>query len=207
MYNKYLKYKNKYLSLKKMFGGMYQEPEPEPETISVIACLPNGEERSIRINKEPAEVVNEVARVFGVLIDDLDVSFNDNVIGLGYTAEDCGIVNGSRLTIRIDTQVRTTTKFRRIIVDICNHPDNLRLHLVPDDLVGRVESTPGTDDLLNINFSGYRLRALPDSFKNIIIVGNLILSDNELTSFPRDFNSNRIEGSLTLDWRKFDFRW
>ena len=98
LYNsKYLKYKNKYLSLKKMFGGTKSDHN-EVDKLNVIACLPNGEERSVAISKKE-EVVTAMARELGVRPTQIVVSFTDNVIGLGLTAEDCGIVNSSRLTV------------------------------------------------------------------------------------------------------------
>ena len=188
MYNKYLKYKNKYLSLKKMFGGT--------KKVNVIACLSHGEERSISFNNEE-EVVSAIARELGVDLRRLSVSFTDNIVGSGLTAEDCGIVNNSRLTITVN-KISTKTQFRGIIEDICNHPLNLGLRLDPEDLMSSVQSTKDTDDLLNINFSGFKLRILPESFEYLIIVGDLALENNYLRLLPTNFHTITIGGSLFL---------
>ena len=90
MYNKYLKYKNKYLSLKKMFGGT--------KKVNVIAVLPNREERVISFSDDE-ELINAVARELSVKPTQIMVCYTGSVVSTGLTAEDCGIDNHSRLTI------------------------------------------------------------------------------------------------------------
>jgi hypothetical protein len=174
-----------------MFGGMQ---------VNVIACLSNGEERSISFDNEE-ELVPAIARKLGVNSSRLSVSFTDNIVGNGLTAEDCGIVNNSRLTITVN-KISTKTQFRGIIDDICNHPRNQILGLDPEYLMSRVESTKDTDDLVNIDFSSFELNALPESFEYLIIVGDLALDSNFLRLLPTNFHTITIGGSLFLHYNQ-----
>ena len=66
--------------------------------VNGITCLPNGEGRSVSFLEE-GEVVKAMARELGVRPTQICVSFTDNVVGMGLTAEDCGIVSNPRLTV------------------------------------------------------------------------------------------------------------
>ena len=81
--------------------------------VNVITCLPNGEERSVSFLNEE-EVVAAMARELGVRSTQICVSFTDNVVGMGLTAEDCGIVNNSRLTVTfiVDEVIRPPTNIQ-----------------------------------------------------------------------------------------------
>jgi hypothetical protein len=133
MYNsKYLKYKNKYLSLKKILGGMYQEPDNK---VNVIVCLFNGEERSITILKKE-KLVPAIARELGVRPTQIIVFFIDNFVNIGLTAEDCRIVNNSRLTITyIDDIIKTKEQFNKHVL-----PNMMELnsHLISDEIMNRI---------------------------------------------------------------------
>ena len=85
----------------------------EASKANVITCLPNGEERCVSFLKEE-ELVSAMARELGVRRTQICVSFTDNVVGMGLTAEDCGIVNNSRLTVTfiVDEVIRPPTNIQ-----------------------------------------------------------------------------------------------
>jgi hypothetical protein len=202
MYNKYLKYKNKYLSLK-ILGGMFQEPDDEVNVnVNVIVCLPNGEERPITISKEE-ELVPAIARELGVRPTQIIVSFIDNVVGLGLTAEDCGIVNNSRLTITfIVDEIKTKAQFRNHVL-----PNMMELnqHLDPDEIMYRVTTLNGAEDenIQNINFMNFDINGLPEIFGNMIVTGDMNLSYNNFTTLPDSLGNIKVFGNLNLSKNNF----
>ena len=111
LYNsKYLKYKNKYLSLKKMLdggGGGVSVHKKETEKVYPIMCLPNGGcERNVSIIKEE-DLVFAMARELGVRPSRIHVFFMDNEVGRGLSADDCGILDNSRLTVTFENIIET----------------------------------------------------------------------------------------------------
>jgi len=199
MYNyKYLKYKNKYLELKKILGGMYQEDNK----VNVIVCLPNGQERSINILKEE-KLVHAIARELGVRPTQIIVSFIDNVVNIGLTAENCGIVNDSRLTITfIDEKIKTKEQFREHVLPNMMELNN---HLNPDEIMRRVTTLNGEEngDIQNINFMNFRINTLPEIFGNMIVTGNVNLSYNNFTTLPDSLGNIKVLGNLNLSHNNF----
>ena len=195
MYNsKYLKYKNKYLSLKKMFGGT--------KKVNVIAVLPNGEERGISFSDDE-ELINAVAKELDVRPTQIIVSFEDNVVLMGLTAEDCGIGNHSRLTITfIDDEIKTKEQFKEHVL-----PNMMKLnpHLDPDEIMSRVTTLNGLEngDIQNINFMNLKIDRLPEIFGNMIVTGDMNLSYNNFITLPDSFGNIKVFGNLNLSNNKF----
>ena len=60
-----------------------------------------------------------MARELGVPPTQICVSFTDNVVGMGLTAEDCGIVNNSRLTVTfIVDEMKTESEMMEVSIAI-----------------------------------------------------------------------------------------
>ena len=75
----------------------YGISKPEPEHIYVILVLPSGERVcSLRTD---ACLITQVAGVLGLNLYRITVSFDNSIIDMGLTLEDCCIVKNSRLTV------------------------------------------------------------------------------------------------------------
>ena len=211
LYNsKYLKYKNKYLSLKKMFGGMESDggmKSDDEKKINIIVSIPYGVERVVSILKNE-DLVPAMAKEFGVHWKQIQLSFEDNNVEKGLSAENCGIVNYSRLTVNISNIIiKTKTIFNEIVA-----PDIVKLnpHLTLENIMGRVFNyrdarDPGPlqhdqdeDDIIDIRFTGIKLIELPESFGYIHVRNNLFLDNNNLKTLPGSFGNITIGGSLYL---------
>ena len=73
-------------------------------------------------------LVTGMARELGVRTTQIVLSFNDNVIGMGLTAEDCGVVDYSRLTVTyIDDEIKTEQQVRE---PTCNGRKQLPKRLI-----------------------------------------------------------------------------
>ena len=103
--------------------------------MKIIACLPNGEEKTLSLIKDE-DVVSAIARELGVRVTRICVSFTDNVVGMGLTAEDCGIVNNSRLTVTfIVDEMKTESEIMEVSIAIVQH--NPRIGLTADDIFAK----------------------------------------------------------------------
>ena len=186
LYNsKYLKYKNKYLSLKKIFGG---------GDLNLIIVLKSGE-RIISISKEE-ELVPAIARELGLKTSQIQVSYNNNVVTSGLTAEDCGINNNSRVTVDNMVYFITTYEdFSPVVNEIFKLNYNSS-GLTFEELMNCV--TFNNNNIVHINFEDKRINRLPESFGNIKITGDLNLSNNIFQTLPESFGNIIVGGNLYL---------
>ena len=107
----------------------------EASKVNVITCLPNGEERSVSFLKEE-DLVVAMARELGVRSTRICVSFTDNVVGMGLTAEDCGIIHNSRLTVTfIVDEMKTESEIMEVSIAIVQH--NPRIGLTADAIFAK----------------------------------------------------------------------
>ena len=170
-----------------MFGG---------GVLNLILVLPSGE-RSITILEEK-EVIEEVAIALGANPEAITVSFTDNVIGRGLTTKDCGIVDGSRLSVTIENYIRTAEEFRHVVEKIVEQNQGLGFNV--EQLMGCV--TFKDDKIFDINFYSKNIEILPESFGNIEVGGNLELNFNKLKILPESFGNIKVGGNLELDFNK-----
>ena len=207
--SKYLKYKSKYLNLKKMYGG---------SDITVVVESNYGA-RSINFSMEE-EVVSVMAKEFGVHSSQIEVFFEDNIIPLGLNASDCVIKNGSHLTVKLLKEYSKMLKndWEKIITDMLDMNDIqthalreriLREQIYKDDYLESVSIKNIYITKLPNNFGNFELEGdlqishtaldeLPELFGNIHIGGFLNLSCNKLTSLPENFSNIKVGYTLPL---------
>ena len=129
------------------------------------------------------------------------MSFTDNVVGMGLTAEDCGIVNNSRLTVTfIDDTIKTEPQVRELAENIVEgnlHPMQIYGGLTAQVLLARA-TFDDNGNLSEWDLSRLQLRTLPETFGRIQVSGKLNLSDNELYALPRAFGNIQVGGDLDL---------
>ena len=192
MYNKYLKYKNKYLSLKKMFGG---------GDLNLILVLPSGD-RIINIFKEEA-LVPQIAGQLNLRPSQIQVSFEDIVVNTRLSATECGMGIYSRVTVTfIDDEIKTKEQFREHVL-----PNMMELndHLNPDEIMRRVTTLNGEEngDIQNINFGNFNINTLPEIFGNMIVNGDMNLSYNNFATLPDSLGNIKVLGNLNLSHNNF----
>ena len=176
----------------------------ENTNVNLIVCLPNGDERLVSVPKDE-ELVLALARKLGVRPPEIQVSLNDDYVGEGLTAEDCDIVNNSRVTVRfIRDGIRTKRQFREhVLQDILDANVHLDRDVATRLIMDRISTTTDTEDgdMVNLRFSGNGdcyIYILPESFGNIRITGNLLLNDNGLRTLSNNFGNIVVGGHLYL---------
>ena len=195
LYNsKYLKYKNKYLSLKKTFGG------GNGKEINIILVLPD-RETSISIFTQD-NLAQQIATHLHLNLLKIKLYYEDNEIDRGLTAYDCGIIEQSRITVKINMDKCTTVEqFRKIAEFIASateyyNEDGYVGGPKLEYLMNDITFDPISNEIIDINFASTPLYYLPESFGNIKILGSLTLRD--IRTFPENFGNLTIGGDLTL---------
>ena len=190
LYNsKYLKYKNKYLSLKKMLGG---------SSLTICLDLPNRQE-VINIDIDKA-LIPVIARVAGVKLPQIKVFSEGNLIELEHTAKDCLLVNNQHLTVIISDDNTITTKegFDEVIKEICYAEGNEYMRANFNSFASRIVQYK-ENKLFKINLSNLRITTLPEIFGRIEVIGDLYLENNLIETLPKSFGYIKVGGDLHLE--------
>ena len=176
--------------------------------LEIILVLPAGE-RTVYINNNNVALVPTIATHLGVGLNDITVSFCDCFVDYGLTAEDCCIVNNSRLTVTFIDRIITKKDFR---LHILKEMLQLNQHLTIEDIMKRIQTrsreevfmkrikTQSREDdiIFDINFDNINLQSLPESFGRINVSGSLRLQKNKLKTLPESFGNIVVGCHLEL---------
>ena len=208
LYNsKYLKYKNKYLSLKKMFGGMESDDDKKIR-VTVYTQVYGNSDVFILKNED---LVSAMAKKFNVNLGQIQVIFDNIIVDKGLSAEDYGIEDYSHLTVNISNIIiNTKTLFNEIVApDIVKLNPHVTLENITKCVYNYIDVKEGPlqvdqvdiiniDDIINIHLMNLNLVELPESFGYIHVRNNLFLNNNQLETLPESFGNIRV-GALILN--------
>jgi hypothetical protein len=209
--NKYCKYKEKYLNLKKILeGGMKSEkpdlelkPDPDLEQAPdlepiIITVTTDTEEKGI--TALPTDVIYDIiATEFGQPVDKIEeVLFGDNAVEPGQSFELVDIEDGARLSARF--RVKATVE--EVVADMIRlNPHLTRERLMRNSAFSRVEVD--TEDASrvkgHVEWSHKGINVLPESIGDITVGGYLNLSYNRLTTLPQSFGDLTVGSHLFLN--------
>ena len=210
--NKYLKYKNKYLDLKKIFGGA-ESTNPatldewvkywDNKNFSINYDISNNIKKSktkkynvsnLYIQKGTVDPTNTFILIFLQSLKDFNITGNLTIVNITIKKLPdlfCNIIIGGDLNLS-HTQLRTLPEnFRQIKVG--GH-----LNLSHNQLITLPESFRQIKVGGHLNLSHNQLITLPESFGNILVHGDLNLSVNQLTTLPESFGNMSVHGDLNL---------
>ena len=105
---------------------------------------------------------------------------------LVWSAEDCGIVNKSRITVTfIVDEMKTEPEIMEVSIAIVQHNPDVG-ELTADDLFAEATFTV-SGNLYDWDLSGLGLQNLPEIFCSINASGTMDLSSNKILSLRNDF--------------------
>ena len=189
-FEKYLKYKKKYLDLKKIIGGM----EVVNETLIEIEVQSDDQNIRIEVNKDK-EIYKSIEEAFKIGDNmSLQVIFGDEPIEPGKTFEDYDIEDGARLGVIID-------ELSWFFISELKQLNPQLEGMNDEELFKRIF---GGDDYINMNLSYLELNELPPSINRFSLNGSLYLTGNNLKRLPEKFNNIRVRGSIFTEQNQWE---
>ena len=197
--SKYLKYKAKYLNLKKIFGAGNDPAH------TIYVHLPGRVDRSVYIHNDE-KIVSAMIRLLNYKPRTIQVSYEDNIFGREATLENSGI-NHKDIHITVTGTVNPNSEFKNIerkdwefIINKMLDDNNITTKKVRDRIIAgqTYKKIDGIEFLNNIIITNVYITKLPDEFGNFILDGNLTIQDTALTKLPNNFGNIKIGGFLNL---------
>ena len=113
---------------------------------------------------------------------------------MGLTAEDCGIVNNSRLTVTfIVDEMKTEPEIMVVSIAIMQHDPHIGLTA---DAIFAKATFNASGHLENWNLGCLGLQFLPEILGNVKASGSMDLNDNRIVSLPESIGTMEIGGDL-----------